>query len=675
MMESSIVSYFENIKTQKKNDVPIDRVFELISSGYVKKDIELLRKTLDQKEREQIKQRLPAITVSGTFINRHSQNDFLQHSGLIQIDIDNVQDTKKIKELLSKDIFTLCTFISPSGNGVKVIVKINPGSHKESFSQLEKYYLNKYKLPIDKKCKDITRLMFLSYDRDIFINENSMQFNPISQDVEKIISQIELKKIDVTSSYENWLNIGFAFADSFNEGGRELFHRVSVFYPQYVKDKCNEQFNECLKKRKKGITIKTFFKIANDFEKNEKLENNKNILLPEKIIIPAVNENKGKGKIETSKFYIVESYLNETFNFRYNEVSNEIEWKEISTNNGYKPFNENNLYRHLQHQNISFSMPNLLTLLRSDFVSIFNPFKEYFNSLPKWDGKTDHILKLCGYIKTKDQERFNLHFKKALVRCVACSLEHGFNKHAFILTGGQSSGKTTFIRWLCPSTLDGYYTEHINKDKDSEISLCENLIINLDELACFDRKEINAFKSMLSRDVVKIRRPFDKKATTSKRRANFFGSTNKDEFLADETGSVRWLCFEILKINWSYKKEIDINQIWAQAFELFNNGFKYELTAEEIDENENANADFQQRSLELELVQKYFVRAKKGDEKAVALTSTDILQKLKETTLIANNLTVQNIGKAMRSLGYSKVSERLDNSIMPIKVYWVKCKE
>ena len=673
-MESPTVSFFENIKRQKKKDIAIDEIFNLIRSGLVKDKIELLRKADDQKEREKIKQGLPAITVSGIFNKGHSQSDFKQHSGLIQIDFDHVPDPKQLKALLSNDIFTFCTFISPTATGVKVIVKINLELHNETFLQLQVYYLEKYGLPIDEKCKDITRLMFLSYDKAIFVNENSMQFNSTGQDVEKIISQIEFEKLDITSPYDNWLNIGFGFAETFGETGRGIFHRVSSFHPKYDYTSCEKQFNECLKSRKNGVTIKTFFKIAKDFGVTVKHGNNIGISLPKKPITTTTNEVNEKPKNETSKFYIVEKYLNEKFDFRYNEVANEVEFKDKQAKN-FKNLNENNLYRHLQLNNVQFSQNNLLALLRSDFVMSYNPFIDYFESLPKWDEKTDHISNLCSYIKTKDQKRFHIHFKKAFVRCVACALGQCFNKHAFILIGGQSSGKTTFIRWLCPPKLDSYKAENISTDKDSLISLTENFLINLDELAGFQRNEINAFKSMLSKDAIKIRRPFDKKPTISIRRANFFGSTNKDEFLADETGSVRWLCFDVLEINWSYKNGIDINTVWAQAYTLLKQGFKYELTADEREENENANAEYQHRSTEMELIQKYFVPAKKEDIAAEAMTATDILERINTKSTLANNLSKINVGKALALLGFKKETERLGESKMPIKVYWVTPKQ
>lgn len=365
----------------------------------------------------------------------------------------------------------------------------------------------------------------------------------------------------------------------------------------------------------------------------------------------------------------VEKILKSEFDFRYNEVSNEVEYKKKEAIE-YKPVNENNFHRFLQHKNINFPIANLLVLFRSNFVSIYNPFEKYFTELPVWDG-IDYISQLCDFIKAKDQERFNRHFKKMLVRCVKCSLGIKFNKQAFILIGGQNGGKTTFFRWLCPDKLKRYYTENIATDKDSLISLSENFIINLDELESLYKAELNKLKSMMSSEMIKVRHPYARRASVSIRRANFFGSTNKDEFLADETGAVRWLCFEIVRIIWGYETQIDCNQIWAQAYSLFKNDFECELTPSEINENDVVNSTHQVRTIELELIQKYFEPAEKGEPLAQAMMTTDILSKLK--TVESNvSLNLINLGKALKVAGHKQVSAKVQGINNSRKVYWVK---
>src|SRR5690606_5319438 len=87
--------------------------------------------------------------------------------------------------------------------------------------------------------------------------ENAHQ--PNLSDVEQIIQQIEANQIDIATAYSDWRNIGFAFADEFGEEGRDLFHRISRFYADYSASECNRQFDNCLKAKGQGISLKTFF--------------------------------------------------------------------------------------------------------------------------------------------------------------------------------------------------------------------------------------------------------------------------------------------------------------------------------------------------------------------------------------------------------------------------------
>ena len=86
--------------------------------------------------------------------------------------------------------------------------------------------------------------------------------NQPSNDIDLIVSRIEASHMDITGSYADWLNLGFALADELGEGGRDYFHRISRFYPKYSYMDCNKQFDQCLKSTGHGITIKTLFHLA-----------------------------------------------------------------------------------------------------------------------------------------------------------------------------------------------------------------------------------------------------------------------------------------------------------------------------------------------------------------------------------------------------------------------------
>src|SRR5688572_25450512 len=80
--------------------------------------------------------------------------------------------------------------------------------------------------------------------------------------VENLIRVIEEQRLDITSIYADWRNIGFGFADAFGEDGRSLFHRVSQFCPDYSVQDCDKHFDKYLKSKGRGITIRTFFYLA-----------------------------------------------------------------------------------------------------------------------------------------------------------------------------------------------------------------------------------------------------------------------------------------------------------------------------------------------------------------------------------------------------------------------------
>ena len=93
-------------------------------------------------------------------------------------------------------------------------------------------------------------------------NDRITNFEKTNDDLEYLITQIENDKKDITGSYDTWLKIGFAIADHFGEDGRNYFHRVSQFHPEYDSKVCDNQFDKCLGGNGSGITIKSFFHLC-----------------------------------------------------------------------------------------------------------------------------------------------------------------------------------------------------------------------------------------------------------------------------------------------------------------------------------------------------------------------------------------------------------------------------
>ena len=105
-------------------------------------------------------------------------------------------------------------------------------------------------------------------------------------DIEQITQRIESSQTDLTTNYSDWRDIGFALADELAESGRDYFHRISRFNSDYDSTECNKQFDNCLKAKGHGITIKTLFHLAK--------ESGINISFPQKRsedVLPYISNN------------------------------------------------------------------------------------------------------------------------------------------------------------------------------------------------------------------------------------------------------------------------------------------------------------------------------------------------------------------------------------------------
>jgi hypothetical protein len=179
------VTIFQNIRD---TDTPFFRDVHLIlerikdGAGATKGLVQKIRLEKRKPERNELKKQLPAICFSGTF-NKRSDASILNHSGLICLDFDGYEKQKELlqdKETISKNKYTFSVFISPSGNGLKVLVKIpaDTENHTNYFNSLEKHFNSPY---FDKTSKNISRVCYESYDPLIYVNENSSIWDIIEE--------------------------------------------------------------------------------------------------------------------------------------------------------------------------------------------------------------------------------------------------------------------------------------------------------------------------------------------------------------------------------------------------------------------------------------------------------------------------------------------------------------
>lgn len=376
--------------------------------------------------------------------------------------------------------------------------------------------------------------------------------------------------------------------------------------------------------------------------------------------VSEVKEKQGKKEKGITIFHVVEDYLSKNYEFRFNTILLDIEYKKLGSYS-WNICNEDSLFIEMQKKQINIQMAKLISILKSDFVPKYNPIKAYFKSLKKWDGK-DYVTELTTYIETPDQKEFAYHLTKWLARSVKCMLVDGyFNKQAFIITdkgNGQNIGKSHFTKWICAPSLPLNRSFEDSK-KDNLIKLATNAFIILDELDGISRKDLNSLKALFSMDEIRVRLPYARREETVQRTANFIGSTNEENFLNDPTGSVRWLVFDVSAINWNYSKKLDVNNIWSQAYALAKDiNFDETFNKEDVKGNEERNQVYQIRSPEAEMISLLFESSnEKNLSKTIFLTSTEILIYLKANSCL-NRLSSISVGKALKLLKFHRVKKK-----------------
>lgn len=174
-----MITIFQNIKSiDAPYHRPIQFVLERIKKGNSKELLNKIRGENDKEERNKLKKELPSILFSGKFPHRKTGALPIEHSGLIVLDIDNVEDIQIKKSLICQSNYVYSCFVSPSGNGLKVLVKIpkDISRHLGYFLALENYFLESFEIEIDPSGKNINRVCYESFDSDIYVNNSSETF-------------------------------------------------------------------------------------------------------------------------------------------------------------------------------------------------------------------------------------------------------------------------------------------------------------------------------------------------------------------------------------------------------------------------------------------------------------------------------------------------------------------
>ena len=218
--------------------------------------------------------------------------------------------------------------------------------------------------------------------------------------------------------------------------------------------------------------------------------------------------------------------------------------------------------------------------------NIISPVKHYLEDL-SWDGTQRVQTWLTAYAGAPDAA-FNQAVGKAwLISAVARALDPGCKADcALILEGSQGVGKSSLLRALAGSD---WFHDGLGdlSNKDAAVALRGKWVIELPELAAMRRTDVESTKAFLSRTTERFRPPYGRVEVVEPRRCVFAGTTNRKDWLADDTGGRRFWPVTVADVRLEQLKQ-DRDQIWAEAVQLYKAGEKWwlegdiELTASAI---------------------------------------------------------------------------------------------
>lgn len=243
----------------------------------------------------------------------------------------------------------------------------------------------------------------------------------------------------------------------------------------------------------------------------------------------------------------------------------------------------------------------------------FHPIREYLQAL-EWDGIPRVDMLLIDYFGADNNAYTKDAIRKSLCAAVARVFEPGIKfDTALILVGPQETYKSTFIKKLGKDWFSDTFTTV--QGKESFEQLQGAWLIEMAELSGLKKAEVETIKHFISKRDDQFRPAYGRTIETYKRQCVFFGTTNRDDFLRDPTGNRRFLPVDVkpARVKKSVADDLteyEVDQIWAEAYELYKNGEPLYMSGEadkiaKLEQSKHAETDERQGVIEQYLNKRY----------------------------------------------------------------------
>lgn len=693
-----LISLYKDIwQTTDAKEIPFLNFIDNIRAGMWQDIVLPIRAEKDHKRRQELKKKVPCVTLSGTF-NERLDTAIRKHSGYIGIDLDELNDdVEGVRQMLMADPYVFTCFTSISGLGLCVVFVIEGEKHRDAFQGIAKYLYDTYQLIVDQSGKNEARARYVSFDPHLNVNLKALKFKKyppkvkhkpipkvvyVQSDFDAIIKGLSDANAGICDDYNEWISIGYAIASKFGNQGFDYFDTLSRLSSKYDFQSCQRQYDILCKSlndgKEKKSTIATIYHLAKRHNIPTYSDRTRHILgaatvlkksgLTEQLVIRQLNEFEGISPEESSDIVkqsfsknvelhgedsiitSIEQWLKYNHNLRRNVITRRIE------NNGV-PMEQKNFFGLFKaakkvYPEITYDL--LEKIILADDLVEYNPLLEFFTQYA--DRKPVGVIdELWSCFKTTDNAHLSHFGTKWLVSMI--SAMHGVHSPLMLIfCGGQNSGKTEAFRRLLPAELRPYYAESkLDAGKDDEILMTQKLLIMDDEMGGKSKADSKKLKDLTSKQVFTLREPYGRSNVDLERLAVLCGTTNDLEVLNDPTGNRRFLPSEIISIDHSRYNAVDKIDLLMEAYNLYKGGFDWRLSKEDI-ERLNANTtQFEEHTLETGLIEKYLLLPSSyPDAIAADMTATDI--KVLIETKSGQRVNLRKLGQELHRYGFEQVA-------------------
>ena len=593
-----------------------------------------------------------------------------------------------LKQKAIADPHTLLCYITMSGNGLRVIftyevapefsgvpkdedeVKKFEAYYQQAFYAGNAYYEKLLGAKADMQCKNITRLSGLAHDPEVFLRPQSevtpFTAEEISTAATAYVKQSkEDKQMQRIQTYFDTL-----IAPQLAKAKIEFRSGSHNDYVMRVGYKLAER------RFSKKVALRwAMQKFGKDYPDTEQVINS--------CFANAAPHGKqggggdSRGDSKTATVEEIKSFLDGHISLRFNEITSRVEYEIPADNTDahrFIPVNDR-IVNSLWSQMSTITRVNIQDMYRvieSDYVPVFNPFKAYLNNLcqsvksvgvqdkKQSVGENDYIQELAQTVRVKGGEQeqmlWHLYLKKWLVGMVASWISDDVvNNVILVLIGEQGAYKTTWFNYLLPPPLKQYFYTKTNANrmsKDDILTLAQYALVCCEELDTMRPAELNQLKAAVTMPSIDERAAYAHYHEHRKHIASFCGTGNNTQFLSDPTGNRRWLPFEVESIVSPRDHPFHYEGIYSQALALYESGFQYWFTKEEIQELNRHNRQFETPRLEHELVDLYF-RRPTDSELGEFMSVARALQMISNG--ISQKLSAVNVGRAFSDLGFKRI--------------------